>query len=657
MIDLDKLSDEEISAMAEEEGIDLTSPATAPEPDSSGTSIDLDALSDEEVLDMLKEEGIETDLTPFSAGVSGLVQGVTLGFGDEISATIESVVTGNDREQLLAEKRREIELLKSAQPGAFFGGEVVGGIGLSVASAGAGAPIAGLRGAAIIGGLAGVGTSTKKGTELLKDAAIGAALGAGGEKVAKGIGVATRKLFSNSSDSLKKVFSHLGETTHPNNVALEKNIIKAAFLGKHGSADELLGTRKALEASQLWAENAPTMIRDLLNQEKRQLGAELQDVIADNANVKLNMRGIVDDLTESLKAFGNIGAEGEAVKQVKAKILDPINNGTLKIGDEVLDFSNLDFSAGQKMKQLISGITFKNVDPTKLTDEGKIFANAKGVSAALEAFSGRISKEIGAADVTGRLPEINSKFSKIFDAEKLAPKNITELLALSSTHGKSDHIRKGNTFMATLLGHSPELQEKIIGEIRSPSALFEMNEMAAKVPGLFTLRAASNFGGIPAVLAGIPAVGIRAAQIAGRAQRAAFKVPRSVSGIVQNKDIIISKLSDFHPGLAVALNDAIQTGNAQAVENIAVGILQTPGMKEEFEDGFGFEGKAVTPEESAEVEQGIMSSNLTLRQKFQQRQEFRATSMLPQEEEPAQTVQGSFERARRDSSGRKVTQY
>ena len=64
MIDLDKLSDEEIATMAEEEGIALTAPTTAPETDSSETSIDLDALSDEDLLDMLKEEGIETDLTP-----------------------------------------------------------------------------------------------------------------------------------------------------------------------------------------------------------------------------------------------------------------------------------------------------------------------------------------------------------------------------------------------------------------------------------------------------------------------------------------------------------------------------------------------------------------------------------------------------------------
>ncbi len=118
----------------------------------------------------------------------GVKQGVTLGFGDEITGAIESALTTKTYQQARNEARANDEAAKKAHRWGFGIGEVLGGFAAPIPGAGeAGLAAMAARGAAV-GGISGLGNSEADLTKgdvggAAKDVAygagIGAALGAG----------------------------------------------------------------------------------------------------------------------------------------------------------------------------------------------------------------------------------------------------------------------------------------------------------------------------------------------------------------------------------------------------------------------------------------------------------------------------------------------
>ena len=168
------------------------------------------------------------------AGLRGAAQGLTFGMADEIGARAESLLTGKPYEKALSESRAEYKAGEQEYPITSAVGEVAGGIGqavgLTVATAGTAAPVAGAgaigriarlgqlaknvlvpttkagaaknivtaaRTGAIMGGLTGIGKSEKEGMESLKDAPSAALAGgvAGGVLggAVEGLGIAGKK--------------------------------------------------------------------------------------------------------------------------------------------------------------------------------------------------------------------------------------------------------------------------------------------------------------------------------------------------------------------------------------------------------------------------------------------------------------------------------
>lgn len=128
----------------------------------------------------------------FTGGIRTLAQGITLGFGDEAEAYVKSTFTGQDRDDLLAEIRKDISQFKKAKPALATGLEIGGAAVTSLvpagfavrgglaAAKGAGIAKAGLRGAgagAVEGGIAGFGAGEGGFGNRLESAATGAALG------------------------------------------------------------------------------------------------------------------------------------------------------------------------------------------------------------------------------------------------------------------------------------------------------------------------------------------------------------------------------------------------------------------------------------------------------------------------------------------------
>ena len=135
---------------------------------------------------------VEKPKATTSGAVRTLAQGILLGFGDEAEAYVRSTFSGQDRDELLAEIRKDIAQYGAARPKTATALEIGGAVlpslipaGLVARGAMAGAGAAGLgataaRGAAagaVEGGIAGFGAGEGGLAPRLESAATGAALG------------------------------------------------------------------------------------------------------------------------------------------------------------------------------------------------------------------------------------------------------------------------------------------------------------------------------------------------------------------------------------------------------------------------------------------------------------------------------------------------
>lgn len=108
---------------------------------------------EEEVIDLGDEEPVKVETeTPettsqFAAGLRGLARGATFDFADEITAALESAVTGKTYEQAVKESREAYETAAKEYPKTTFGASLVGGAATTlipgVGQLGMGARVAG----------------------------------------------------------------------------------------------------------------------------------------------------------------------------------------------------------------------------------------------------------------------------------------------------------------------------------------------------------------------------------------------------------------------------------------------------------------------------------------------------------------------------------
>ena len=606
----------------------------------------------EELEALRTEQGpLTSEPSELEAAGRGALQGATLGYSDEIIGAAESAFSNKSYEQARDESRKANELAREAHGGFYLGGEVAGGVGMSLASGGT---FAGMRGAAVLGGLTGVGMSNRTGADLALDGAVGTALGAGSEVVMKGIGKFTKNLFNNSSDETKKVFEEMGLTSRPENVQFETSLLKAAWEGKYGSADMLLGSDEALMIANQQMDVLPQLIQDEISDQLRNLGAKQKVLVSTLGDSKINlfkdiqlpdgrvMPSPVQALQENLKQFINVGPEGKAADFVKKNILDKISNGSVMIGDDVLDFNNLSFSQGQKVKRWINSITQQNANPGALTDEAKIFANASGVDGVLKKFAGdvlEVQNSIGGED----LRFINNQFSNLLDAKDMAPKTFPDLLGLTKKIGESGKIQQGRLFLQSLEAFNPEFRNKLVTELNAPISLWKMvnsvsNAKDLGLPEFFRGRAAASALGPVGYVVGA-AMGDQGAQLRiaqglqrsgiTEAMRKAAVIPRSIAGLMQNPDLVVSKVSMFSPALSVALNDAVADGDQNKVQEVMTKIFQIPEAKGSFEPGVGFEGMVTSPEEAAQLRNQVMSQQIPIREKMRMVEELDKAGKVP----------------------------
>lgn len=138
-------------------------------------------------------EYVEPEKTSMlESGARGLLQGVSLGFSDEIIGALESALTNKTYKQARDESRANNERAERDNPGTYMTGEIGGGVATAFVP---GVGLAGntLKGAVGLGAAAGLGNSKSDLTKgevggALLDTATGATLGAAGHGIGKGVG-------------------------------------------------------------------------------------------------------------------------------------------------------------------------------------------------------------------------------------------------------------------------------------------------------------------------------------------------------------------------------------------------------------------------------------------------------------------------------------
>ena len=239
-----------------------------------------------------------------------LAQGITLGFGDEAEAYVRSTFSGRDRDEILAEVRKNISQFKQAKPvlaaGLEMGGAVVSSLvpaGLAVkgglaAAKGAGIAKAGLRGAGIgaaEGGVAGFGVGEGGLENRLQSAATGAALGGVLGGVLPVAGAVGGDVLRRAADGLGVGGQQRAATVAERRVGKalsDEGLTPEAALAKVGEAQSLgapmmladIGpaTRGAAYASQAVPSSQRAGVLDVVSERAVSQGGRIADVTADS---------------------------------------------------------------------------------------------------------------------------------------------------------------------------------------------------------------------------------------------------------------------------------------------------------------------------------------------------------------------------------------
>lgn len=637
------LSEKERKELEELQGLESSQETNQTPQSPSALSEDEKSELDElRQLEVGEQENVE-DIPAVKSAARGFVQGTTFGFADEIVGAVESAFTDKSYEESRDESRAAFERSKQANLAAFFGGELVGGMASSISTGGLGQ---GVRGAAVLGGLYSVGVSNKTGVELAEDAAVGAALGAGGEKVLRGIGRYAKSIFSKSSPTTQAVAESLSNSTDNIAASLETNWIKLAFSKGYNNADEVLTDPSWMRISQGHVNKAPDSINKIVKRAKDSYGAAFDNLELMNQGVADDLLGskILDDLiTESRKELVGTSDAAKWIKQFQ----NDLTNGNL-VGDIS---TNATFEQLNKVKKHLSGILSRNKAAGQGIGEAAF--NDRNGNRLLVKFVSSLDERLEAMDVTKTYKQINKQFSLLRTAEQVIPKggekaNVSEISSFFTNFGSGKGATKGSIFFESLeqfdVANGTTYAQQVIQDVKPVVDNFVLANMAQfnsqfdqATSLVFRGRALASISPALAPLAAGEPVLIRLANKAGKVSAkvaTTFKIPRTTQGIVDNAPIISKKLSLIEPSAAIAFNEAyrlfVETGDLAPVKALVQQAMSNPANQSQFESGIGFDGQVTSKEEMQAVRSSIMERRAPIKMKMQAITELESTGNIPQ---------------------------
>lgn len=665
-MDYSQLSDDELLQMAGEKGISKEQ-----------NTNELSNLSDEELMQLASQKEIlpgqeavsqKPKVRQLESLVRGTAQGFSFGYADEITSAIESFMTEKSYDQALTESRRAYKVAEEANPYTYKVGEIGGAITSGVAAMAA-APITGtaatIAAGVTMGAISGAGYSDAKlGVETVKDAAAGAALAFAGDMVVRGSGKALKAIFGRSTAAGKEVLGDIA-TEVAENTKVRAATMGDMITGKYDTFESYALSNKAMDNATKQVGEIPEILAKVVNDEKSMLGAALNAAKDQVGDVRVNAGTEFKVFTEEVsKLRSSLLMDEQAGEYLQKNIIDKFKKG-VTIGEETVNLQNMNVEQAHKVKQLINRL----VDSQ---ENSPMFKSSPEATTSLRKFANSLTDKFNSPEIdpSGTIANINKRFAKVYDLADVLPKNAEEAKSIISSMATSASAEKGAKLISTAHGYDPAIAQKIY-DIVNPrlkfySAVNTVRSMNMGVSEYFRFSAgmavAGPIGGIAAlgksgVMLGANIVG-RSATIVSRAARDAFKIPRNVGGIMQNADMIVSKISAISPAFAIQAQKIFDKGDPQEVQQMVEMGLQDPELAAEFEPGMGFEGKAITPEEKQQVEMGIKSQGLSISQQRQMLQKFRGDSMIPtpQEVPPSGRFFSTY-KAKARNNGRKKIQF
>ncbi len=586
-------------------------------------------MSDEEFASLAEEfespiQAKPADKTSESeTALRAAAQTVTLEHADEITGAIESAFTDKSYEQARDESRAAFKEAAEDNPSVHTASTIGTAAAVGFIPA-VGQAMTGLRGAMVIGGLTGVGLSEEKTIpDIALDGVIGATVGAVADKVVVGGSQLVKKMAAKSSNAMKRIIAEQSKQILPSSKRFNEITHGEALLGKFKTFDEYASSdagkrrgellpKKIIKDAATIIKNEMDILGEALASRKLELGVDLS----------INHKPILDGFKARVKQLDEIGMPAKA-KVALENLIEDIDTGKMLSGKPI-DISALDIEQAHSLKSRINDIRF-----TKDESGFEVFKKAKEANIALTQFGDDLINSFNKLDKSGKLEAINKRFTGLYELQSMSPTKERHVAGLLKRGGTSKADINGRDFLMTADKIDPVLAENLYNQLNPDLKLLSYIKMSEQIKmgagPLFQISAGAGLGAaagfgvggeqgatVGGLLGGVASVqpGARKVLIGtiSKAVRDAFKIPRNLTGILENSDIIQSKIAAVSLPAAIEFNRLVHEGRAEEIEEFMVGIQNDPRSQEEFEPGLGFEGKIATPQEAEHLRNQVSTS-------------------------------------------------
>jgi hypothetical protein len=418
----------------------------------SGQPIDYSTLPTEDLL-ALKELS-KPKPSMLESGLRGAAQGASLGFADEITGGVESLLTGKPYDQARDESRAAYDAAQKANPGTYLAGDVGGAVassmipGLNVAKA---ATIGGRIGTAALGGaLSGLGNSkADNALDMAKDTGTGAALAGG----IQGAGEALVPVAKYGAGKLSQMLSQASENGSPTANRLLSRVAK--FTSGVDDDAALRQIQRPLQTAAAEGDDFAFNVGKKALQETEDLGSTLgknvgkakdeflqqsgATVFPEAQSLKMRVEDFLRANKPSERGFSAISdKERDALLQLNGMLDGPINGEDLVKARDYFD--HVKRLAGQYDKE----------------GTGPVINFMKGIRGQADGILDRASPEVDAA---------NKAFSQFSDD--------TSLLRGSTNAANSESM------INNLYGANKGMQQEAAGRLFTPATMESAQDIAA----------------------------------------------------------------------------------------------------------------------------------------------------------------------------------
>lgn len=422
----------------------------------------------------------------------GALQGISLGFGDEIQGALQSIFTDKTYQQARDSARQANARAQAAHSTLYGGGEVAGGLasmfvpGLGIAE-GAGLGTVAAK-SALAGGLGGLGSSEATDVGgIAKDIGVGAALGGAGGAVAHGVGVGIGRALggaeeAGSRQAVKGIVAGEGKAP-PASMALTRKLIDNENVPGL-LREDVNGTTLAREAYK-----PAEAIQPLVEAKQAEIGKGLDEIYdkADAASGGVKVSDLVKHYDSQIAELGK-----SPINESEVRSLEKVRDSVLKAWAPDLGAALKTEEAANPavrtaiLKSLDASVPSKEVRAlaTKLQSQGATDETNPALATQIRQRLGSVTRDfvnghvgnVLGADDRAALEGLNARMSASY-----AVQNALDDRAIKESAGRIS--QKGG--LETLLGHGATAASVGMlahGNIPAAAATFLAPKVIAQLP-------------------------------------------------------------------------------------------------------------------------------------------------------------------------------